>query len=267
MDDDAAVPAGAADVFVQHVRLDPAVDDPDAGYPFDLPVVRALRAGGGLAFDRAVTFVVGQNGSGKSTLVEALAVALGLNPEGGSQNFRFSTADAHSSLGRALVVRWGTRKPRSSFFLRAESFFNVASEIDRLDEEPGPAPRVIDSYGGVPLHRRSHGESFLDLLTHRLRPRGLYLLDEPEAALSPHGVMAALARIHELARAGAQFVVATHSPILLAVPDARILELADDGTWSAVDYDDAMPVTLTRSFLADPRRSLAALLEDESEQQ
>jgi predicted ATPase len=246
---DEAPVAGAADVFVQQVRLDPVADQPDAGYPFDLPVVRALRAGdGGLAFDRPVTFLVGHNGSGKSTLIEALAVAVGLDPEGGSPNSRFSTADAHSALGGALAVRRGRRTPRSSLFLRAESFVDVASEIDRLDREPDGGGRVVDAYGGRSLHERSHGESFLDLFTHRLRPDGLYLLDEPEAALSPQGAMAALARIHEPARTGAQFVVATHSPNLLAVPDARYLERAEDGSWRAVDYDEAMPVTLTRAF-------------------
>ncbi len=123
------------------------------------------------------------------------------------------------------MVRRGRRKPRSAFFLRAESFFNVASEIDRLDREGAGGPPIVNGYGGVSLHARSHGESFLDLLTHRLRPGGLYLLDEPEAAHSPQGAMAALARIHQLARAGAPFVIATHSPILLAVPDARVLEI------------------------------------------
>ena len=261
---DEALPPGSGDLFVQQVRLDrPAAASNTAtgGHPFDLPVVRALRDAGGLSMDRPVTFLVGHNGSGKSTLVEGLAVALGLNAEGGSANFRFSTADAHSTLGASLVVRRGRRKPRSTYFLRAESFFNVASEIDRLDREDGGGPPIIDGYGGVSLHARSHGESFLDLLTHRLRPDGLYLLDEPEAALSPQGAMAALTRIHQLAQAGAQFVIATHSPILLAVPDARILEIGDDGRWEAVDYDDAMPVQLTRAFLADPRRVLAGLVD------
>jgi predicted ATPase len=258
---DETLPPGAGDLFVSQVRLDP--DDGSAGYPWDLPVVRALRAAGGLAFDRPVTFVVGHNGSGKSTLVEALAVAVGLNPEGGSPNFRFATADAHSPLGEALVVRRGRRRPRTSFFLRAESFFNVVTEIDRLDREPSFGPPVITGYGGVPLHERSHGESFLDLLVHRFGPEGLYVLDEPEAALSPQGVLAALARIHHLARTGAQFVVATHSPILLAVPGARILELGDDGVPRAVTFDEAMPVALTRTFLADPARMVAELLEGE----
>jgi predicted ATPase len=254
---DEALPPGSADLFVEQVRLDRAGE----GYPFDLPVVRAFRDAGGLALDRPVTFLVGHNGSGKSTLVEGLAVALGMNPEGGSANFRFATADAHSTLGESLALRRGRRKPRSTYFLRAESFFNVVSEIDRLDREGGAGRPIIDGYGGVSLHARSHGESFLDLLTHRLRPDGLYLLDEPEAALSPQGAMAALARIHQLARAGAQFVIATHSPILLAVPDARILEISDDGRWEPVEYDDAMPVALTRSFLADPPRYLAELLD------
>jgi predicted ATPase len=255
---DEVLPPGAADLFVSRLRIDP--DAPTEGHPFDLPAVRTLRGESGLALDRPVTFVVGHNGSGKSTLVEALAIAVGLNAEGGSANFRFTTADTDSSLADALVVRRGRRRPRSSFFLRAESFFNVATEIDRLDRAGGPP--LLPAYGGVSLHERSHGESFLDLLLHRFGPDGLYVLDEPEAALSPQGSMAALARIHRLAGEGAQFVVATHSPILLAVPDARILEIGDDGTWRAVPYDEAMPVALTRGFLADPAGCVAELLDD-----
>lgn len=223
-----------------------------------------MAAVNGLAFQAAVTFLVGHNGSGKSTLVEAIATALGFNAEGGSASFAFSTtANAtHSTLGEALVLRRGTSRPRGGYFLRAESFYNVASEIDRLDAQDDPVgmPKIIDSYGGVPLHERSHGESFLDLLTHRFTPRGLYLLDEPEAALSPQGAMAALARIHHLAGQGAQFIVATHSPILLAVPGAVILEIDQDGQLHQVDYDTAMPVAVTRAFLADSARYLHHVL-------
>ncbi len=239
--------------FLQWVELDESGVDLSS-YPFTLPVVAGLRAAGRLVLDPAVTFLVGDNGTGKSTLIEAVAVAAGFNPEGGSNNFRFSTRATESVLGQHLKLVRGITKPRTGFFLRAESFYNVATEIERLG--------AVKWYGGRSLHERSHGESFLDLATHRFGPRGLYLLDEPEAALSVHGCLAMLARIRDLATAGSQFVVATHSPILLAVPGAKILQI-DDGTIAEVGYDDAQPVELTRSFLADPQRYLHHLFADD----
>ncbi|WP_215544895.1 AAA family ATPase [Amycolatopsis sp. CA-230715] len=246
--------------FVRQIRLAPN-SDADR-YPFNLPVVRYLDHIGGLDLDPGVTFLVGDNGSGKSTLVEALAVAAGFNAEGGSLSFRFATRVTESSLSDQLVLRWGIRKPRGGYFLRAESYYNVATEIERLDRDPG-SPPLLPAYGGVSPHERSHGQSFLDLVTHRFGPGGLYLLDEPEAALSPRGCMALVARIAELIRQGSQFVVATHSPILLAVPGARILQIDDDGVIEQVGYDEAEPVTLTRSFLASPERFLQHLIGDE----
>jgi predicted ATPase len=239
--------------FLRWVEL--AEGDADLSrYPFTLPVVAGLRAAGRLTLDPAVTFLVGDNGSGKSTLIEAVAVAVGFNPEGGSANFRFSTRATESALGGYLRLVRGIGKPRTGFFLRAESFYNVATEIDRLG--------VGDRYGGRSLHERSHGESFLDLALHRFGPCGLYMLDEPEAALSVHGCLAMLTRISDLAEAGSQFVVATHSPILLAVPQARILQIDASGTINEVTYDEAQPVMLTRSFLADPQRYLHYLFTD-----
>lgn len=244
-------------MFVQRVRLAPGADL--GSYPFTLPVVAHLARSGGLPLAPGVTFLVGENGSGKSTLVEALAVAAGFNPEGGSRNFNFATRASESALGAHLVLTWGPAKPRTGFFLRAESYYNVASEIERLDRDPG-SPPLLPAYGGVSPHERSHGESFLDLVTHRFGPNGLYLLDEPEAALSVRGCMAVLARLAELARQGSQIVVATHSPILLALPGATIHEIDDSGEITQVDYDDALPVRLTRDFLAAPQRYLRHLL-------
>jgi len=225
------------------------------GYPFTLPVVAALRAAGRLDLHPAVTFLVGDNGTGKSTLVEAIAVAAGFNPEGGSTNFRFATRATESSLGEHLRLVRSVTKPRTGFFLRAESFYNVATEIEQLGS--------YDSYGGRSLHERSHGESFLDLAAHRFGPRGLYLLDEPEAALSVQGCLALLARVRDLVDAGSQFVVATHSPVLLAFPDARILQIDAAGRIEPVAFDEAQPVEWTRQFLADPQRYLHHLFADQ----
>ena len=241
--------------FIKRVRLEPEASTDR--YPFTLPVVKWLAGSAGLPLVPGVTFLVGDNGTGKSTLVEAIAVAAGFNAEGGSQNFRFATRASESSLGDYLILTW-TRKPRTGFFLRAESYYNVATEIEELNKEPGPP--LLPAYGGVSPHERSHGESFLDLVTHRFGPQGLYLLDEPEAALSVRGCLAVLARMAELAEQGCQFVVATHSPILLALPGARIYEISDDGHVERVDYDDALPVRLTRDFLTAPDRYLRHLL-------
>jgi predicted ATPase len=247
--------------FVRRVRL-PAETN-TGRYPFTLPAVAWLtRSTEGLELPGGVTFLVGENGTGKSTLVEALAVAAGFNPEGGSQNFRFATRASESSLGDHLVLTWGTRKPRTGFFLRAESYYNVASEIERLDEEPG-SPPLLPAYGGISPHERSHGESFVDLVTHRFGPQGLYLLDEPEAALSVRGAMAVLARLAELIAQGCQIVVATHSPVLLALPGATIYEIGENGTIEQVDYDQALPVRLTRQFLDAPDRFLHHLLQED----
>jgi predicted ATPase len=231
--------------FLQQVRLEPHAAT--GGYPFTLPVVQHLDRAGGLRLDPGVTFLVGDNGTGKSTLIEAIAVAAGFNAEGGSRSFRFATRATESSLGDHLVLRWGTRKPRNGFFLRAESFYNVATEIERLQME--------GAYGGRSLHERSHGESFLDLAVHRFGPHGLYLLDEPEAALSVRGCLALVARIVELVGQGSQLLIAAHSPVLLAVPGARILQIDGDGRVEQVDFDDADPVALTRGFLGAPDRS------------
>jgi predicted ATPase len=225
-------------------------------YPFLLPVVRNLTS---IEFHPKVTFLVGENGTGKSTLLEALAVACGFNPEGGTRNFSFATRASHSQLHEALTISRSLKRPRDGFFLRAESFFNVATEIERLDSEPAMAPPLIDSYGGRSLHEQSHGESFIALLTHRLSGKGLYLLDEPEAALSPTRQLSALARIHELVRLNSQFIIATHSPILMAYPDAWIYRLSDNAI-DRIAYTDTEHYSVTRSFLNKHEQMLRELL-------
>ena len=216
-----------------------------SGYPFSIPAIKKLRE---LDLHEHVTFVIGDNGSGKSTLVEAIAVAAGFNAEGGSKNFHFTTRRSESELCRYLRVVKNPGRPRDGFFLRAESYFNVGTEIERLDEDPAIAPRIIDSYGGVSLHEQSHGESFLALVKHRFRGGGLYILDEPEAALSPQRQLTLLAFMHQLVRDGAQFIVATHSPILMAYPDALIYQLGPRGI-QRVAYEDTEHYQLTRDFL------------------
>ncbi|HTH48245.1 MAG TPA: AAA family ATPase, partial [Candidatus Limnocylindria bacterium] len=186
-------------------------------YPFNIPAIRTLER---LTLHPAVTFFIGPNGSGKSTLLEAIAVKLGLNAEGGNRNLSFATQETHSPLHESLrLERRGHFT--DSWFLRAESFYNVASVVDDLG--------VTSGYGGKSLHAQSHGESFLALLTNRLRGNGLYLFDEPEAALSPQRQLSLLALLHRLVRQRSQLVIATHSPILLAYPHARIYEFGEHG--------------------------------------
>lgn len=226
-------------------------------YPFCLPAVRSLER---IELHPKVTFFVGENGSGKSTLLEAIAVSLGFNAEGGSRNFNFGTRRSHSELHEYLRLSKGIRRPRDGYFLRAESFFNVATEIEQLDAEPSFGPPVIDSYGGRSLHEQSHGESFMALLTERFGGQGLYVLDEPEAALSPQRQLAVLSRMHALVRDQSQFIIATHSPILMAYPDACIYQCSQDGI-AQVAYEDTEHFRVTRDFLANPERMLRILLE------
>ena len=227
-------------------------------YLLEIPAVRHLAQGNPLVFRAPVTFLAGENGTGKSTLLEAIAVAWGFNPEGGTRNFRFSTSASHSSLGISLTL---TKRgcPGDGFFLRAESFYNVATNIDQMDEGPSFGGRIIDSYGGVSLHRRSHGESFLSLVQNRFGGHGLYLLDEPEAALSPTRLLSLLALIDNLVRDASQLIIATHSPILMAYPGAEILQLSEDGIQS-VPYRETDHYQITRRFLEDPDRMLRHLL-------
>lgn len=213
-----------------------------------------------LQLHRPITFFVGENGTGKSTLLEAIAVASGFNPEGGTRNFNFSTNDTHSNLSQHLrLVR--TRFPKDGFFLRAESFYNVASYIDQIDSEPGLGGKVIRSYGGISLHDQSHGESFLALVQNRFNSNGFYLLDEPEAALSPMRLMTLMAEIHTLAAGGAQFLIATHSPILMTLPNAQILQFTTEGI-EEVSYRETEHFQITKQFLDSPERMLHYLLSE-----
>lgn len=234
-------------IFIKRVRILSQIES----YVRNLPVIESIRQEGGLSFTKNVTFLVGENGSGKSTLLEAIAVAYGFNPEGGTLNFNFKTKDTHSELHDVLYMERDLHKPRDSFFLRAESFYNMANYI----EEVG----VLGSYGGKSLHAQSHGESFLALMKHRFSGDGLYLLDEPEAALSPTSLMSLLVLMQELVDVDSQFIIATHSPILMAFPEASIYEFSESGVKS-VALEETEHYKITKSFLDDPKRMLHYLL-------
>lgn len=246
-------------LFVKQIWLKEPV--PKDGYPGNLPVVKNLYRMGKLELHNPVTVLVGENGVGKSTLIEAIAVALGFNPEGGSINFRFSTRSSHSELYRYLGVGKSFRRRKDGYFLRAESFYNVASNIDELDEIPASTPYLIDSYGGVSLHCQSHGESFLALVENRFGGNGIYILDEPEAALSPTRLMRLMVRMHELIQQDSQFIISTHSPILMAFPDAEVLWLTEQEI-RAVSYRETEHFQITKRFVNDPDGVLHVLLKD-----
>lgn len=228
------------------------------GYLAQLPAVKHLTE---LLFDRPVTFLIGENGTGKSTLLEAIAVACGFNPEGGSKNFCFSTNATHSELHRHLKIVRGSRRERDGFFLRAESFYNVATNVEELDEIAAASPKISTFYGGKSLHQQSHGESFLALVQNRFGGNGLYILDEPEAALSPSSLLILLRSIYDLVKNHSQFVIATHSPILMSYPGAAVYELDESGM-KRTSYQDTNHFILTKQFMDCPERMLKTLLSD-----
>ena len=238
---------GPQNLFVRGLRISWDRISPDSY----LRGIEALAALGELSFSRPVTFFVGENGSGKSTLLEALAVAWGFNPEGGTRNYHFSTYDSHSELGGALTLIRGVRKPDNGYFLRAESFYNVATAEEEYSRGPGGRPQHF--------HRRSHGESFLSAALSYFRPRGFYLLDEPEAALSPQRQLALLSEIADCAKDGAQFIIATHSPILLGLPGAELLSF--DGSLHPCAYEDTDSYQITKMFINHRERILNELLD------
>lgn len=226
------------------------IKEPD-DFPFNIPSIRGLET---LTFHPDVTYFIGENGTGKSTLMEAIAQVMGFNPEGGTKNSLFSTRDTHSNLSDFIKPGRSFKAARDGFFLRAESFYNLASYIDDV--------QYNGSYGGKSLHEQSHGESFLALLTHKFRGNGLYLLDEPEAALSPSRQLSALAVIHKLVKADSQFIIATHSPILMAYPNARIYLFSENGI-REVAFEDTDHYRVAKDFLNHREQMLQVLFEEE----
>ncbi|MGV2875682.1 AAA family ATPase [Macrococcus capreoli] len=222
-------------------------------YYMKIPAIKALER---IDLHKPVTIIVGENGTGKSTLIEAIAINYGLNPEGGGKNFNFATKHSHAGLYEEIRLgKIGV--PKDTFFLRAEGFYNVATEIERLNEDDG---LLLNSYGGKSLHDQSHGESFLALLKYRFRAKGLYILDEPESALSPMRQMSMIVRINDLVKRGAQFIIATHSPIIMAYPDADIIQLNDQG-YERIDYRETEHYIVTKAFIDKPEKMIETLLE------
>ena len=217
-----------------------------------LKKIEAFRGIEKLEFTNSITFFVGENGTGKSTLLEGIAVAYGFNPEGGSKNYNFSTYDSHSELHNALRLTKGYQNPGWSYFLRAESFYNVATKEEEYADLDHPSRKY---------HEKSHGESFLALAQSSFRPHGLYLLDEPEAALSPQRQLTLLIEISRLAKQGAQFIIASHSPILLGIPEAQILSF-DEGVIHPCDYTQTESYQVTEMFINNREYLLKRLLEE-----
>lgn len=231
--------------FLKRMTL-PTPPEDAPGYAFKIPL---FADGFEAKFERPITVLVGENGSGKSTMLEALAIKLGLNPEGGSRNIQFATRETHSQLHHVLRLSQTPGTLPDAYFLRAESFYNVATEMEKLG---------VKDYGDKPFHEQSHGEAFFTLFNDRFNNEGIYILDEPEAALSPARQLAFLALIHEYIQGGAQFVIATHSPIIMAYPQARILHFGPEGIREQA-YKETEHYRITRSFLESPERSFREL--------
>jgi predicted ATPase len=230
-------------------------------YPFSVPTIASLPE---INLHSRIVFFAGENGSGKSTLLESIATHYGFGPEGGNRNIHHDTTEHNHStddLVRALRLSFDKRTG-AGFFLRAESFFNTASHLDELDKESF-GPPILPSYGGQSLHTRSHGETFFTLLEHKFTRNGLFLLDEPEAALSPHRQLSFLILIHDTLRRykDAQFIISTHSPVLLGYPGAQILSF-DDGQLHEITYEETAPMQIVRRFVNDRDTFLQELFQD-----
>lgn len=234
--------------YVAGIKLREKPDE--YSYLSELKVIQFLSTVERISFNKPVTFFVGENGTGKSTLLESIAVLMGFNAEGGSRDFSFSTNDTHSELCEYMSVI-KRKTPKDGFFLRAESFYNTATYLEKNSN--------MLRYGGVSFHEQSHGESFLALVENRFTGNGLYILDEPEAALSPQRLMSLIVDIDELTKADSQLIIATHSPILMAYPNSEILELSDKGI-QRKNLKDTEHFIITKQFINNPERMIRYLL-------
>lgn len=231
-------------IYINRIRNTKPINERNV-YPYNIPSIVNLDD---LDFRKSVTFITGENGSGKSTLIEAIAINAGFNVEGGGRNFNFSTLDSHSSLFDSLKLRWSpARRNKDGFFLRAESYYNFASNMDIMDSDPEGGGLIREYYGGKSLHEQSHGESFMALLIHRLYGDGLYIFDEPESALSLNSQFKVLVKMKELVAKNSQFIIATHSPVLMAYPDSDIYVVSDSGI-ELVDYESTEQYRLMKYF-------------------
>jgi predicted ATPase len=234
-------------LYIQYVALKEEKTKNSNVFPFNIPLINKFKR---IEFNKPVTFIIGENGSGKSTLLEAIAVSYGFNPEGGSKHFNFSTNDTHSDLYKFIRIGKSYNKLHDGYFLRAESFYNLASNIDELG--------LKNSYGGESLHKQSHGESFLSLLKHRLEGNGLYIFDEPESPFSPMKLLELLVIIDDLVKNNSQFIISTHSPILMAYPKAEIYEIVD-GELKLTFYEDTDHFSLTKYFIMNHKKMIKEL--------
>lgn len=234
--------------FLQTVTIDWGGIEDASAYPFGIPAISSIRS---LSFDAPITFFCGENGTGKSTLLEAIGIALGLNPEGGSKNYLFSTKDTHSELCNHLVLERSIFRPRDSYLVRSDTMFNLITETDALEDDRR-------YYEGKSLHQRSHGESILTLVSHRLGGEGLYILDEPETGLSQIGQIALLGELLRLVGQGSQLIVATHSPILLFAPDASLYQFTDEVC--RIEPEESLEWVVAKQFAEDPAATIAKFL-------
>lgn len=234
-------------MFINDIRIKWEEVD-DFSYVRTIPAIASIDE---LAFEKPITFFVGENGSGKSTLLEAIAIAYGFNPEGGTKNYSFSTYDSHSGLWNSIRLSRGYTKPKWGYFLRAESFYNVATKEDEYSRGPRGIPQHY--------HEKSHGESFMSIVKSNFGPNGMYILDEPEAALSPQRQLTLLYEINKCAQAGSQFLIVTHSPILLGCPDSEILSF-DNGPLHSIAYEETESFKITEMFINRREQILSSLL-------
>lgn len=242
-------------LMIRRIWLEKDMIDNYDVYPFNIDTVKNFD---GIDLTSSVTFLVGENGVGKSTFIEAIAVALGMPAEGGTKNFNFETKNTTSELSK--YVRFQKYNyPQMQFFLRSESFYNFSTEVQRLVEENG-FDTLYKSYGGN-LHECSHGESFLKLVQNRFTEKGLYILDEPEAALSPQRQLALLCLIDKLVKQGSQFIIATHSPILISYRDGKIYDLNQN--FKEVKYEDTEIYSLYKMYLERPNDMQEKLFDQE----